>query len=543
MWTPALPAVLSSVSMLHAPWAPLRPRIGATACATVAGAVLALALFMAAPPPARAEPASIPRFTLFGWVSPPVPESTPARYAELAAAGMNVAVLAQDDPQDRDVNLARLDLAAAVGMRCIIADRRFDRVGQLGLDTPQGLALVDSIVADYRGHPGFLGYTFGDEPKSDSWPGLARIFRVLEARDPDHPAWNNLSGFTGYDSLVWVADNTGYLDHVHPAILCNDHYDFRIGYDQHRFVSNAAALRKWSLERNIPFWSIVLLVPHGGYRAVTEGELAWQVSMLLAYGARGVGYFTYWTPAPDSAVHWGPAIITHDGQRTAWYDVVSRMNVRVRAAGELLAGLTWVSTQHAGSRPFGGEPFRGDDWLNGVDGRAAIGRFTDAAGVPYLVVVNSDSLAPREISLTLTGASGISRLVVEPTGWQLQPAEREGDRVQVTLRFSAGEFGLFRLEGTFAAGARLGPTLAVTPNPASDDVRFDLARLAGEARVEVLDSTGRRVWSYALPAGRASVTWRGECLDGGRAPAGIYFARVSDTRGSVARRWAWLGAR
>lgn len=532
------------MSMSHPPWTRRLVRRGTVAHA-VAGAALVLALLVT-PAPALAghTPAAIPRFTLFGWVAPPVSESTPARYAELAGAGMNVAVLAWDDPQDRDVNLARLDLAAAVGLRCIIADQRFDRVGALGIDTPEALVVVDSIVADYRDHAGFLGYTLGDEPKSDRWPDLAKAFRVLKAADPEHPAWNNLSGFSNYDSLVWVADNTGYLDHVHPAILCNDHYDFRIGYDVGRFVANVAGLRTWSLERDIPFWCIVQLVPHSAVRAITEGELSWQVAMLLAYGARGVGYFTYWTPAPDPALNWGPAIITYDGQRTAWYDVVSRLNVRVRAAGELLAGLTWVSTQHAGSLPMGGEAFRGDDWLSAVDGRAAVGRFTDAAGVPYLLVVNSDSLASREISLTLAGASGLSRLVTEPTGWQPQPAERLGAELRVPLSLSAGEFGLFRIEGTFGdAGSRLGPTLAVAPNPASDQVRFDATRLAGDAQVEVLDSAGRRLWSRPLSAGRASLTWQGERDAGGRAPAGIYFARVSDSRGSVTRRWAWLGGR
>jgi hypothetical protein len=42
--------------------------------------------------------ASLSPFTLFGWVSPPVDSTTPARYAELANAGLNATVLAQNDP-------------------------------------------------------------------------------------------------------------------------------------------------------------------------------------------------------------------------------------------------------------------------------------------------------------------------------------------------------------------------------------------------------------------------------------------------------------
>ena len=511
--------------------------------AALAGHVALVLALIPGPAPAAPTPAAVPRFTLFGWVSPPAGETTADRYAELAAVGMNVAVLAWDDPQERDGNLVRLDLAAAVGIRCLLADRRFDRVGALGIDTPEAGVVLDSIVADYRDHPGFLGYYLGDEPHSDRWPNLTKAFTALRARDPDHPPWNNLSGYAGYDSLVWVADNTGYLEHVRPAVLCNDHYDFRIGYDLGRFVANVVGLRTWSLAYDVPFWSIVQLVPHGGYRPITEGELAWQVAMLLAYGARGIGYFTYWTPAPDPALDWGDAMITHEGQRTPWYDIVATLNRRVRPAGETLAGLAWVSTQHAGSLPRGGAAFRGDDWLAGVTGRAAVGRFTDPAGVPHLLVVNSDSLAARTIDLDLTGASGVSRLGEAIGDWHPVPVAGSGPPARVTLALAAGEFALLRIEGTFEGVSRLGPTLAIAPSPARGQVSLDLARLAGDARVEIVDAGGRRVWSRPVPAGRASLTWRGECDAGGSAPAGIYVARVSDARGATSRRWAWLGAR
>jgi len=511
--------------------------------ARVLAALVAAVSFACGPSPAAAASA-VPRFTLFGWVSPPPDQTTPARYAEMASVGMNVALPAWDDPHDRDENLRRLDLAAAHGMRCFVADERFSTVVALGVDTPEALARIDSIVADYRHHPAFLGYYLGDEPKSDAWPVLQKLFPALRARDPDHPAWNNLAGIRGFgDSALWVADNRGYLERMHPAVLCDAHYDFRIGFDYGEFVMNAAALRAWSLEYGIPFWSIVQLVPHANVRPITQGELAWQVSMLLAYGARGIGYFTYWTPAPDPQVNWGPAIITYDGTRTPWYDVVRQLNLPVRLAGETLATLNWVSTQHAGSVPRGGAPFRGDDWLAAVDGRAAIGRFSDAAGVPYLLVVNADSLAAQDIGLTFVGVTGVSRL--ETTGAALWQTWRPGSTdpaAIMRLALDPGEFALLRLEGTFSSRvSKLGPTLAVVPSPAAGEVRFDLSRLAGDARIEVLDATGRLIWSREAPAGRASFAWHGERDAGGRARPGIYLACVRDARGAITRRWSWLG--
>ncbi|MBI1797680.1 MAG: hypothetical protein HYR74_11605 [Candidatus Eisenbacteria bacterium] len=488
-----------------------------------------------------AEPAAIPRFTTFGWVSPPIAFTTPERYAELAGAGMNVAITAWDDPHTAAENLHRMDCAAAAGVRCLVADDRFDRVAALGFTTPAAGALLDSIVHDYRDHPGFLGYYFRDEPKSPDWPGLASVFAELRRRDPDHPAWDNLSGIG--DSASWVADNTGYVEHVHPAVLCNDHYDFRIGFDYGLFIVNIAGLRAWSLRYGIPFWCAIQLVPHANLRTLTEGEVTWQVAMLLAYGARGLGYFTYWTPAPDSTLHWGLAIVGYDAVRTPWYDVIARLNARARPAGELLAGLTWISSQHAGSLPLGGAPFRGDDWIAGVGGRAAIGRFTDAAGVPYAVVVNSDSLAARVVTLDLAGAGGASRFDERSRGWTPLATAPSGGQLRLSLALAAGDFAVLRIEGTFARRGAIGPALAVAPNPARGAVRFDVDRLAGGARLDVIDAGGRKIFSRALAAGRASLAWNGERDAGGAAPAGVYLAVVRDARGMTARRWTWLGPR
>lgn len=523
---------------------PVRPRPGRPLRRLAAAALVAVAAGAAGPAAGAPTPSAVPRFTVFGWVSPPPWATTAERYAELAGAGMNVALPTQDDPQDRAENLRRMDLAAAVGIRCLVADDRFNRVGDLGIDTPEAAVVLDSIVADYHDHPGFLGYYLGDEPFSERWPDLTKAFAVLRARDPEHPAWNNLIGYSLYDSALWVANNTGYLEHVRPAVLCNDHYDFRTGHDIGRFVANVVGLRTWSLAYDVPFWCIVQLVPHYDIRPLTEGELTWQVAMLLAYGARGVGYFTYWTPAPDPALNWGPAILTHDGVRTAWYDVAARLNARVRVVGETLAGLTWVSTQHAGSLPRGAAPFRGDDWLAGVEGRAAVGRFTDRGGVPHLLVVNSDSLAARPVVLTLRGAAGVSRLAGAADDWRALPAEPAGPALRVALALAPGDFALLRVEGTFGGPPRrLGPSLAVSPSPATGEVRFDLARLAGDARLEVVDAAGRRVWGRTMPAGSTRVVWRGERDAGGRAPAGVYLVRVSDARGAASRRWSWLAGR
>jgi hypothetical protein len=484
-----------------------------------------------------AAPATIPPFALFGWVSPPNETMSLERMRELAGAGLNVALPAWNDSGRIATNRPRMQFAAQCGVGCIAWDERFGRA--YGNPSPDA-ALLDSILADYASQPGFLAYYFGDEPARGDFPMLARIFADLRAREPSHPSFNNLLGRSAFSSRAeWERYTRDYVEFVHPAILCNDYYNFLADQDRGGFVENVAGLQALARKYGLPFWVIVQLVQHGPYRALSPGELRWQVSHLLAYGARGVGYFTYWTPAPDPDWNWQPAVITFDGARTPWYDVLASFNPAARAAGEMLAGLSWVSTQHAGSVPIGGAAFVADDALVAADGRAAIGRFVDGAGTRYLLIANSDSAGARTIALSLRDVRRVWRLGTAPESWaELSTARGLADR-RAEIALDAGGFALLRLESE-PVPAR-GPALRLGPNPGLGEMRFAVSRAGAGARIEIVDAGGRLVWSRALDPGTATVTWRGERDGGGRARPGLYLARVIDASGVTTARVSWLG--
>lgn len=80
----------------------------------------------------------------------------------------------------------------------------------------------------------------------------------------------------------------------------------------------------------------------------------------------------------------------------------------------------------------------------------------------------------------------------------------------------------------------------LSPNPAAGPVRvvFALPR-AGQARVSVIDATGRlvrQVAQGAFAAGAHSVSWDGREDSGATAPPGIYFVRVESSVGSKTSR-------
>ena len=158
----------------------------------------------------RPGTAALPRFALFGWVSPPRESTTAARYAELAEAGFNTTVLAWEDIGSLSENRTRLALTRALGVRNLILDQRLDRVY---LGDPATFAVVDTIVADYVGEPSMLGWYLGDEPSPADYPWLANLFTLLRERDPTHPAWNNLFGRMHYATRQeFIADTRAYAD-------------------------------------------------------------------------------------------------------------------------------------------------------------------------------------------------------------------------------------------------------------------------------------------------------------------------------------------
>jgi hypothetical protein len=499
-----------------------------------------------APPPGPGPPAgppasaaAWPRFALFGWVSPPLPETSPARYAELAGAGFNATVLAWEDSGGVADNLARLECARPVGVRSLIFDARLDHI----LPTePSTFALADTIVARYRGDPAFLGWYLGDEPPPEEFERLGEIATMLRARDPAHPVWNSLlPRFAFGTDQEFLNYLRSYVASLHPSALCNNEYEFLLSGDRALLASNIACLSLVARENALPFWGIVQLTQHGGYRAVTEGMLRWQYAQWLAWGARGIGVFTYWTPGPSPGSDWHSAMIEWGtGARTAYYAIVRDLNAHAAPVGNTLAGAQWLGTQYAGSVPPGGQAFAGGALLDSVAGRATLGFFADSLARPLLLVGNADSLVARTVTLWPAGGRSAVRVGDDGAWSPLEPSVEGG----LELDLAAGDFALVRLSGrvdSLLSGHA--PRLAAGPNPARDVVRFVISNTDGSSRLEVLDLGGRRVWSRQMPTalGERQLEWTGERDGGGSARAGVYFARLEDTRGVVVRRLAWLG--
>jgi hypothetical protein len=131
----------------------------------------------------------------------------------------------------------------------------------------------------------------------------------------------------------------------------------------------------------------MLAMPHGPYRDPTEAELAWQVFHALAFGARGISYFTYWTPPMGGEWNNRHGLI-EGGKRTLHYHQVARVNGKARAIAAELRGFESLSVADSMGDTGLGFPVGP---IAGIDGGIfTAGFFRDGDGSLAALLVNRD---------------------------------------------------------------------------------------------------------------------------------------------------------
>jgi hypothetical protein len=378
----------------------------------VAALVLAAFGLPLASAPADRPPKTLPIMT---WLGPGKDMLTPDIFKKIAEAGfsINMSFLG-----DKAANLKALDLARDAGLTLMIHD---DRVAKLVEDASLPLDPLDQVVADYKSHPALFGYYILDEPNASKFGRLGEIVRHLAAKDPRHPAYINL--FPTYANAQQLGTETyeqhvaAYLAAVKPAFISYDHYPITDKGLRADYYRNLEIIRSAALDGHIPFWAFTLSVPHAVYLPPTAARLRLQLFSDLAYGARGLQYFTYATPTGND-FDWKPALIDAQGNPTPSYELARQVNAEIRAVETLL--LRWVSkgVYHSEPLPEGTHPLPSDAPIRSFkNAPAVIGLFKDGADA-YVMIVHRDyeneELAVVEFGPEIRGLIEIAKDAVPP---------------------------------------------------------------------------------------------------------------------------------
>jgi hypothetical protein len=134
-------------------------------------------------------------------------------------------------------------------------------------------------------------------------------------------------------------------------------------------------------------------VRHGPYPTPTEGHMRFQLFSDLAYGAKGLQYFTY---AHDRAM------VLPDGSTTETWEIAKRINAEIHTLAPILRRLRNVGVFHNGQLWSGtrGIPKSGEPLSFNVKGdQVTVGVLLDESGQRYLMVVNANPCDWARISL------------------------------------------------------------------------------------------------------------------------------------------------
>jgi len=194
-------------------------------------------------------------------------------------------------------------------------------------------------------HPALWGFMEKDEPNTSEFAQLRGAVDSLRASCPGRLTFINLlpnyanAGQLGAQSYKEYVKQ--FLDVVEPDVLCMDHYPMMTpDHDgRERYCDNLRVFRRLALQKGIPFWNFFNTMPYGPQFDPTEAQLRWQVYTSLAYGAKGVLYFCYWTPRGGEFPK-GGAILTPEGEKTRHYDQAQRINAALKNLGPTLMQLT-----------------------------------------------------------------------------------------------------------------------------------------------------------------------------------------------------------
>jgi hypothetical protein len=372
---------------------------------------------------------------IMGWCGPPASfvadaASAAARVAEYRNAGFNLLGPLCGQRYDVPTNHRVLTAAANAGIKVLVDDQRVQDAVDSG-----STAQLDQVIADFASYPAVGGYFVRDEPPADEFSRVATVVAYLRAHDPAHPAYVDVLPEWAFTTGYWTYLND-FLTTTGVSVLSYNEYK-----DDH-FFTNLIAARAEAALFGVPFWQIVLSTQHETYPQPSQAKKLWEGMQTLAYGGKGVGFFTYWTV---SAPRWYPAIIGADGSQTSQYSEIAKVNIQLQRIGAALLSTTNRYTFQTGPIDPGGSPrpAGAPARVLSTTAKMTVGTFDDSSYV-YTLVANRDPANTQSVPVQLSYGSSLPEQLT-PSGWStVSPTSTGGGVATVSTTLGAGDGVLYR---------------------------------------------------------------------------------------------------
>jgi hypothetical protein len=345
----------------------------------------------------------------FGQITKHPPRPKPREFAIMAWGDSPSDLQQLEGMRDAGLNIsgfcraADLEKVKSMGLTCFVEDQFITSFDPLRLPPDDEIRRgISSLGKQVAGNPAALGFFLRDEPSAAMMPGLGRLAALIHEAMPEMWPYVNLFpsrvsaerlGTNDYDSYVRLL-----VKALGQPFLSYDNYSLVNGEMLDYFYTNLEIVRRLGLETSTPFWNCILANSHFNYMEPSDATFNLQVYATVAYGGRGIQYFTYFAPTVGN---YRLAAIDQFGNRTATWDMLRRINNQIHALAPTLVGLHSTGVYHYPDVPDQAQALANSKLIesveltqrlvkNPISGRFLVGEFEDSNHRPYFMIVNKD---------------------------------------------------------------------------------------------------------------------------------------------------------
>ncbi len=393
------------------------------------------------------------QFLITFWCPPPADDQS---LAAVAAEHYNLTW----------VPVEGLDAAGRHGLRAMLTS---DLLNPSVLDDPARRASLDALIAKVKDHPALEAYFLTDEPGAGAFPGLGKLVAYLRERDPTHLAYINLFptyadehqlGVTADEAArarvgiplnfagVGTDDGTvlryrqhlkQFVEIVRPDLISYDHYHFLKSGDGRQYFLNLALIRDAAIDAGRPFLNIIQASTlERVWRLPNADELRFLAFTTLAYGGRGLSYFTYWGPKSYGGLY-------QDGQPSPLARDAAALNAELIHFGPALLELESKAVYHTAPLPYGTTAVPADSPVQLLgQGELVLGLFGKEGRTTAFMAVNRDYRKAADVKMKVSLPGDRIQELDRRTGRWTEPQSLTIDRT-VAVRLGRGDGRLFRV--------------------------------------------------------------------------------------------------
>jgi hypothetical protein len=303
------------------------------------------------------------------------------------------------------VSSGDLEKVSKAGLKAILSETS-THVGDAESALSEGeiIKRVNELALKTSENSAVFGYYLRDEPGTSVFAGLKRWKDAWAKASPRALAYINLfPNYASNDKQLQAESYEDYLEKyvsaVKPSFISYDNYSLMAdGSIRKGYFENLGAVRAIALKNNILFWNIVLSNSHFNYADPSYQGLCFQLYTTLAYGGRGISYFTYFAPKVGNYRY---APIDQFGNKTSTWFLLQNVNLQMHAIGKVYIKLKSINVFHYPEMEECKGGLESSRFLSSLKGEnLLVGEFEDESRIPYIIVVNKSLVKSQSIDLS-----------------------------------------------------------------------------------------------------------------------------------------------